>query len=171
MPGHTDNEIVIHAPLELTWRITNDVARWPELFSEYATAEVLEREGDRVVFRLTMHPEPDGQVWSWVSERTADWPSRTVRAHRIETGPFRYMRIMWTYHEVASGTRMRWIQDFAMKADAPVDDAWMTDRINRNTPVQMARLKAHVEAAAAHEASSPSAATGSTTATTLEERA
>ena len=46
----------------------------PNLYSEYAKAEVLEREGDRTVFRLTTHPdsEANGQVWSWTSERVAD---------------------------------------------------------------------------------------------------
>lgn len=148
MPGHTENEIVIDAPLELTWRMTNDLARWPELFSEYASVEVLERDGDRVVFRLTMHPDENGNVWSWVSERVADPATHTVRAHRVETGPFEYMHIRWTYHEIAGGTRMRWTQDFTMKPEAPVDDAFMTDRINRNTPVQMGLIKQAVEAAA-----------------------
>jgi aromatase len=125
------------------------VERWTQLFSEYAAVEVLERDGDRVVFRLTMHPEPDGRVWSWVSERVADPVTRTVRAHRIETGPFAYMQIHWSYQETAAGTRMRWTQNFAMKPDAPVDDAWMTDRINQNSKIQMALIKEKVEAAAA----------------------
>lgn len=152
MPGHTDSEITINAPFDLTWRMTNDVERWPDLFSEYASVEVLERDGDRVVFRLTMHPDEDGNVWSWVSERTADPTTRSVKAHRIETGPFDHMHISWTYHEVPGGTRMRWVQDFAMKPEAPVDDAWMTDRIITNSAIQMALIKEKVEAAAAQPA-------------------
>jgi aromatase len=120
--------------------------------------EVLERDGDRVVFRLTMHPEPDGMVWSWVSERTADRATRTVRAHRVETGPFAYMKIHWAYHEQPDGIRLRWVQDFAMKPEAPVDDAWMTDRINRNSVVQLGLIKQRVEAAAAAAAGSAGAA-------------
>src|SRR5947209_9886574 len=75
MAGHTENEIVIRAPLELTWQMTNDVEKWPNLFTEYAKAEILEREGDTVRFRLTMQPDEQGRVWSWVSERTADFDS------------------------------------------------------------------------------------------------
>ena len=44
---------------------------------------------------------------------------------------------------------MRWVQDFAMKPTAPVDDAGMTARINRNSVVQLGRIKSLVEAAAA----------------------
>jgi aromatase len=148
MPGHTENAITVNAPLQLVWELTNDVTSWPELFSEYAEVEVLDRRGNTVRFRLTMKPDENGKVWSWVSERTADPVTRTVDAHRVETGPFEYMRIHWEYEETPEGVRMRWVQDFAMKPQAPVDDAGMTDRINRNTPVEMARIRKIVEAAA-----------------------
>ncbi|MFB9235132.1 SRPBCC family protein [Plantactinospora siamensis] len=149
MAGHTDNSVVIDAPLELVWELTNDVAGWPSLFSEYAAAEILDRRGDTVVFRLTMHPDEEGRVWSWVSERTPDPVARTVRAHRVETGPFEYMNIFWEYTPVEGGVRMRWVQDFHMKPQAPTDDPGMTEHLNRNTRVQMDRIKGLVEAAAA----------------------
>jgi aromatase len=145
MAAHTDNAIVISAPMDLVWTMTNDVPSWPTLFSEYAAAEVLSQQDSTLRFRLTMHPDENGQVWSWVSERTADADTRTVRAHRVETGPFEYMNITWTYREVGSGVEMRWIQDFHMKELAPVDDEAMTDRINRNSAVQMERIKSVVE--------------------------
>lgn len=145
MAAHTENEIVIAAPLALVWERTNDVANWPNLFTEYATAEILERRGDTIRFRLTMHPDEQGKVWSWVSERTADAATRTVTAHRVETGPFEYMNIQWFYEDVAGGTRMRWVQDFQMKPTAPLDDAGMAARINTNTPGQMQAIKATIE--------------------------
>jgi aromatase len=147
--GHTDNSVVIAAPLDLVWRRTNDVPSWPRLFSEYAAAEVLERDGDRIRFRLTMHPDEQGRVWSWVSERTADPATRSVRAHRVEPGPFEFMHIHWTYEEVDGGVLMRWVQDFAMRPGAPLDDAGMTTRLNTNTPVQLALIKERLEAEAA----------------------
>jgi aromatase len=146
MPGHTDNSIDIDAPMDLVWEMTNDVPNWPNLFSEYAAAEVLEREGNRVVFRLTMHPDEQGRTWSWVSERVVDPDARTVTARRVETGPFAYMDIHWTYEDTGAGVRMRWRQDFAMRPEAPVDDAGMTERINTNTPVQMGLIKERIEA-------------------------
>lgn len=148
MAGSTDNSIVIAAPLQLVWEMTNDLSSWTTLFSEYAEVEVLEQKGRTIRFRLTMHPDEQGQVWSWVSERTPDPETYTVRAHRVETGPFEYMHIYWEYQPVDGGTRMRWKQDFHMKPAAPIDDAGMTDRINRNTRVQMNRIKQQIEAAA-----------------------
>jgi aromatase len=154
MSGHTENSVVIDAPLQLVWDMTNDVERWPELFTEYASVEILGREGDTVTFRLTMVPDADGQIWSWVSERTTDPRTWTVRAHRVETGPFEHMHIQWSYEPEGDGTRMTWVQDFHMKPTAPVDDAWMTDNINRNSVVQMAVIRDKVEAAARARATS-----------------
>jgi aromatase len=143
MAGHTKNEIVIRAPLELVWNMTNDVASWPSLFSEYAAAEILDRRENTVTFRLTMHPDEQGRVWSWVSERTMDPSTWTVRSHRVETGPFRYMNIYWTYEPARNGdgVRMSWVQDFEMKPGGPADDAGMTEHLNRNTVIQMNRRK------------------------------
>jgi aromatase len=155
MSARTENSITINAPMDLVWKMTNDVADWTNLFSEYAKSEVLD-ERDRVIrFRLTMHPDEQGRVWSWISERTPDEAGRTVRSKRVETGPFEYMHIFWEYHEQDDGVRMRWSQEFAMKPGAPVDDAGMAERINRNTPVQMNLIKQRIEAA--HQATEPGA--------------
>ena len=149
MPGHTDNTVVINAPLDLVWQITNDLENWPSLFSEYASVEVLERAGERTRFRLTMHPDENGKVWSWVSERETDREARTVQARRVEPGPFEYMDIRWEYREVPEGTSMRWSQDFAMKPTAPLDDEAMTRRINKNSVIQMDLIREKVEKRAA----------------------
>ncbi|MGW7421833.1 SRPBCC family protein [Streptomyces sp. NPDC054813] len=148
MTGHTQNEITIAAPVDLVWDMTNDVANWPQLFSEYASADILEEQGNKVTFRLTMHPDENGKVWSWVSERETDRAHLRVKARRVETGPFAHMDILWQYEEVPAGTRMVWTQDFAMKPEAPVDDEWMTDNINRNSKVQMALIRDKIEKAA-----------------------
>ena len=145
MSVRTDNAIVIDAPLETVWEITNDVEGWPELFTEYAEAEILARQGPTVTFRLTMHPDANGQVWSWVSERTADPRTHTVKARRVETGPFDFMNIEWTYEPAGTGTRMRWVQEFQMKPGAPLDDRQMEARINQNTKIQMGIIKEKIE--------------------------
>ena len=42
---------------------------------------------------------------------------------------------------------MRWMQDFAMKPGAPVDDEGMTKRINHNSRIQMELIREKVEEA------------------------
>ncbi len=143
-----DNAIVVDAPMELLWDMTNDVESWPELFSEYAAAEILERDGATVRFRLTLHPDEQGQVWSWVSERTPDPVTRTVRARRIETGPFEFMNLYWSYTPTEAGVEMRWQQEFTVRQGLPFGDPEMAERLNTNTRREMARIKGLVEEAA-----------------------
>lgn len=151
--GHTDNSIVIEAPLDLVWQMTNDLGEWPNLFTEYASVDILENHNDRrFLFRLSMHPDADGTVWSWVSERTLDPIARRVTARRVEPGPFEFMNIEWTYRDIDGGTEMRWVQDFRMRPTAPVDTASMTSRINANSRVQMATIAEKVRAAARADA-------------------
>ncbi|MCM3922299.1 SRPBCC family protein [Frankia sp. AiPs1] len=148
MSGHTDNSILIDADIDTVWTITNDLPTWPDLFTEYASVDIIESNGNTFKFRLTMHPDENGTAWSWVSERTLDPVNRQVRAYRVETGPFEYMHIHWTYTPEGTGTRMRWVQDFHMRPAAPLNDEQMTARINTNTAREMAVIREKVERAA-----------------------
>jgi aromatase len=151
MAAHTDNSVVVNAPLQFVWDRMMDIESWPTLFSEYAAAEVLEKDGNTIRFRLTTHPDPeyDGQVWSWTSERVADPEKHTSTSKRIETGPFQYMTIEWFFEETEDGTNMRWVQDFSMKPEAPADDEHAEEYMNKNTKTQMAVIKERLEAQAA----------------------
>jgi aromatase len=153
--GHTDNSVWIDADVDVVWAVTNDLESWPELFTEYASVEILEKRENAFTFRLTMRPDENGKVWSWVSERVLDPAGRRVRARRVETGPFEYMHIEWTYTPERGGTRMRWVQDFRMRPTAPLDDEAMTGRINTNTRREMGVIKVKVEAAAGTARSLP----------------
>jgi aromatase len=146
MAGHTRNDILIHAPIDDVWRITNDVAHWPDLFSEYAEANIVDQRDNTVRFELVMHPDENGVVWRWVSQRTMYEAERKVYAHRVETGPFEYMQIYWEYHDRGGdGTQLVWEQRFSMRPTAPLDDTQMTTRINTNSAVQLALIKAKIE--------------------------
>jgi aromatase len=150
MAAHTDNNVEISAPLDYVWERMMDIPGWPNLFSEYAKAEVREEEGNRVVFRLTTHPDPeyDGQVWSWTSERIADAARHSSKSRRIETGPFEYMNIEWYFEATDGGTKMRWVQDFSMKPSAPADDEHAEQYMNKNTKEQMKVIKERLESQA-----------------------
>ncbi|MET9709470.1 SRPBCC family protein [Nocardiopsis alba] len=151
VPGRTESSILIDAPYDLVWEMTNDVASWPELFTEHESVEILHKEGDTVRFRLTKRPDEQGRVWSWVSERVMDRAAGVARAHRVETGAFQYMNIEWTYEDRPDGVLMTWCHDFALKPTAPVDDAQMTRNLERNIPKEMALIKEKVEARALAE--------------------
>ena len=109
--GHTRNSIVINAPYNKVFDISNHIERWTELFGkEYVKAEVLERKNNEITFRLT-----DDEGKSWVSKRWLDKEHRYAVASRHEPMfPFKFMKIVWFYIETSDGVEMIWIQDFQM---------------------------------------------------------
>lgn len=109
--GHTCNSIVIDAPYDLVFDISNDITRWTELFGEeYKKSEVLSKEGNEITFRLT---DEDDKVW--VSKRWLFKEQKFAFATRHDPMfPFEYMKIIWLYNEQADGVQMTWIQDFRM---------------------------------------------------------
>lgn len=109
--GHTRNSIVINAPYSIVFDISNKIERWTELFGkEYVKAEVLERKGNEITFRLT-----DDENKSWVSKRWLYKDLKFAYASRWEPMfPFEFMKIVWFYVDVPDGVEMIWIQDFRM---------------------------------------------------------
>ena len=109
--GQTRNSILINAPFRLTFDISNEIERWTELFGdEYVSAEVLERKGNEITFRLT-----DDNGKSWVSKRWLFPEHKFAIASRFDPMfPFVYMKILWIYVEREGGTEMIWLQDFEM---------------------------------------------------------
>jgi len=109
--GHTVNSIMINAPYKLVFDISNHIERWTELFGdEYVSAEVLSREGNEITFRLT-----DDEGKSWVSKRWLHPEQQYAYASRHDPMfPFKYMKIIWLYHQTPEGTQMTWMQDFEM---------------------------------------------------------
>lgn len=109
--GHTVNSIVINAPYELVFDISNQIERWTELFGdEYAKADVLERKGNEITFRLT-----DEEGKSWVSKRWLYKELNFAYAQRWDPlFPFKYMKIIWLYTKQDDGIKMTWIQDFEL---------------------------------------------------------
>lgn len=148
MAGHTDNAVVINAPIDQVWQVMNDLEHWTDVFTEYAKVEILEHNGNTYLFRLTTVPDEkfNGQVWSWTSERTLYPEEHRVEAHRVDTGNYQYMNIEWRFTPENGGTNMRWIQDFTMKPTAPLDDPGAEQYLNDNTRKQMQAIKERLEA-------------------------
>jgi aromatase len=157
MSGHTDNEIVIDAPVDVVWKEANDLKQWPVLFAEeYDRVDVLDEADGRVTFRITTKPQENGRQYSWVSERVPDAERHQVIARRIETGPFLYMHIVHAFTEAEAeaeaeaaannqATRVRWVQDFEMRPGAPFTDEQMTARINNGSKQNLMRHKEVIE--------------------------
>ena len=144
--GHTRNSIFIKAPYSLVFDVSNHIERWTELFGdEYVKAEVLKREGNEITFRLT-----DDENKSWVSKRWLHKNLKYAYASRHEPMfPFKFMKIVWFYHETPEGTLMTWIQDFQMDSGAKFDDKTVEGFINQHSQHNMKIFKDVIEKEAA----------------------
>jgi aromatase len=154
--GHTCNSIIINAPYEKVFDISNDMPRWTELFGkEYQKAEVVKKEGNKITFRLT---DEDGK--SWQSWRLLFKDKFFAYAEREEPKfPFKYMKIIWLYTPKPEGmalakggqttslcpVEMTWIQHFEMDEKAKYNDAQIEGFINEGSKENLKIFKAIIE--------------------------
>lgn len=145
--GYIRNAVHIHAPIEDVFRLTNNVRMWPELFTEYASCEVLEETEDSVTFQLTTNPDESGTQWSWVSTRWTNAERKSTYSKRNpEAGPFKQMTLRWWYDSLGEAdTIMTWEQEFSMKPEAPFSDEHATQHLNTTTRIQQKIIKERVE--------------------------
>lgn len=143
-----ENSIVVEADPRHVFDVTNDIARWSEIFDEYSHAKVVsqEREGrwTEIVFELT-----NAEGASWRSWRIMDHRELVAVAERRDPlYPFRYMHLRWTYQPVPEGTLMTWVQDFELdeKFDVPLET--VLERMNVHTRHNQAGIKQKIESGA-----------------------
>lgn len=142
MAGHTCNSIIINAPYDLIFDISNEIPRWTELFGkEYQKAEVVKKEGNKITFRLT---DEDGK--SWQSWRLLFKDKFFAYAEREEPKfPFKYMKIIWLYTPKPEGVEMTWIQHFEMDEKAKFNDAQIEGFINEGSKENLKIFKSIIE--------------------------
>jgi len=143
--GHTCNSIIIDAPYELVFDISNDIPRWTELFGgEYKKAEVVKKEGNKITFRLT-----DDEGKSWQSWKLLFKDKYFTYAEREEPKfPFKYMKIIWLYTLKSAGTELTWIQHFEMDDKAKFNDEQVEGFINGHSKDNLKIFKQIIEQAA-----------------------
>ena len=140
--GHTCNSIIINAPYEKVFDISNDITRWTELFGgEYQKSEVVSKEGNRIVFRLT-----DEEGKSWQSVRFLHKDQYFAYAERQDPKfPFKYMKIFWAYTPKPAGVEMSWIQHFEMDEKAKFNDTQVEGFINDGSQHNLKIFKSIIE--------------------------
>lgn len=145
--GYIRNAVRISAPVEDVFKLTNNVRTWPDLFTEYASSEVIEEAEDSVTFRLTTHPDESGTQWSWISTRWTNAGRKSTYSERNpSSGPFKHMVIRWWYDSIGeSDTIMTWEQEFTMKPEAPFSEEVAVNHLNTQTRIQQQVIKERIE--------------------------
>ncbi|MFA5270742.1 MAG: SRPBCC family protein [Candidatus Omnitrophota bacterium] len=140
--GHTVNSIIINAPYEKIFDISNDITRWTELFGgEYKKSEVVKKEGNKITFRLT-----DDEDRSWQSWRLLFKENYLAYAEREEPKfPFKFMKIIWLYTPRPTGIELVWIQHFEMDEKAKFNDEQVEGFINKHSKDNLKIFKDVIE--------------------------
>ncbi|MFH1441671.1 MAG: SRPBCC family protein [Candidatus Omnitrophota bacterium] len=140
--GHTCNSIIINAPYDLVFDISNDIPRWTELFGgEYKKAEVVQKEGNKITFELT-----DDEGKSWQSVRFLFKENHFAYAERLNPKfPFKYMKIIWLYTPKPEGIELSWIQHFEMDDKAKFNDEQVEGFINKHSKDNLKIFKEVIE--------------------------
>jgi aromatase len=149
LPGYTQNTVVILKDFDTVFDLTNDIELWPQLFTEYEKAEVLDRNGNEILFSLTTFPEGERPSRTWVSRRVIDKPGKQAMAERVKQSfPFKEMKIYWSYEQLPQnvGTVMTWVQKFEPTEECEWPVEKLEAFLNRNTRVQMQSIKEKIEA-------------------------
>jgi aromatase len=143
--GHTCNSIIINAPYEKVFDISNDIPRWTELFGgEYKKAEIVKKEANKITFRLT-----DDEGKSWQSWKLLFKEKYFTYAEREEPKfPFKFMKIIWLYTPKADGIEMTWIQHFEMDDKAKFNDEQVEGFINKHSKENLLIFKKIIESEA-----------------------
>ena len=143
--GHTCNSIIINAPYDLIFDISNDIPRWTELFGdEYKKAEIVEKKDNKITFRLT-----DDEGKSWVSWRLLYKDKFFTYSERHDPKfPFKYMKIIWLYTQKPEGMELTWIQHFEMDDQAKFNDEQVEGFINKHSKDNLKIFKNVIEKAA-----------------------
>jgi aromatase len=143
--AHTVNSVVVNAPYEEVFDISNKIEGWTELFScVYAKADVLDRRGNEITFRITNKER--GSIW--VSKRWLYKDLKFVYGQRWDpVYPFKYFKVVWLYTEIPEGTKVTWIVDFELD---PNYEEFTTNQIvgfiNKHAQPNMQTFKKAIEA-------------------------
>lgn len=144
--ARTVNSIVINRPRDFVFQVTNDLSKWPQLFTEYKEVKILSREGNKITFQLTTYGDEKHPGMTWKSSRVIDVENWKIFAQREEPiYPWTHMRIEWIYGEDEHGTSLTFIQEFGVDPKSGYTDEDGVKFINENSKKEMQHIKKILE--------------------------
>lgn len=138
-----NRSIVVNAPIEKVFDISNQIDRWPEMMPEYKKAEILDtKEGRKIWFCLGHESGTE-----WVSWRML-YPPYVAYAERQEPKlPFKYMQIVWTYTPLGpQQTKMTWDMTFELPDERKAEEESWAQDMAAHTEINQGKMKSFIEA-------------------------
>ena len=101
---HTENSILINAPLGKIFETAADLSLWPKILPHYRWVRYLERSSTRNVVKMAARRQ-----WipvQWTSEQVIDRERMEVRFHHVKAFT-KGMRVVWTFTPTKEGILVR----------------------------------------------------------------
>ncbi|MGW0832493.1 aromatase/cyclase [Streptomyces prunicolor] len=137
---HTEHTLTVDAPAAELYGLVADVTRWPALFgpSVHVQHQLREERAERFELWAVVN----GEVGSWVSQRTLDPDRLRVTFAQVRSrAPIASMRGEWMFRTL-SPTRTEIVlrHTFSAVDDDPESVAWILRGLDRNSPEELAAL-------------------------------
>ncbi|MGH3374106.1 MAG: aromatase/cyclase [Actinoallomurus sp.] len=142
---HAEHEIVIDAPARDVYGLLADVQKWPLMFDLTVHGEIVERNGQDEQIRVWSATNDAARTWT--SRRHHDPDALTIGFRPDKTkAPIGGMNGTWVVEPLTDNTcRLLILHDFFPATDDPADLDWINNALDRNTGVELAKVKARAE--------------------------
>ena len=112
---HSENFIVIDAPIEKIFEASSNLVIWPAILPHYRSIRFLEQSRSRTVVAMAAWRRiPSlgsmGIPVQWTSQFELDRARREIRFLHLKSFT-RGMRVVWTFEQLAEGVKVRIIHD------------------------------------------------------------
>lgn len=143
---HTENSIVMHAPLEKIFETAADLSLWPKILSHYRWIRYMEKSPTKNVVQMAAM-----RSWipvQWTSEQEIDRNGMQVRFHHLRAFT-KGMEVVWTFVPVHDGVEVRIRHD--LKPTIPLVGRFIAEKIigqffiSHIASQTLAHLKRYVE--------------------------
>ena len=121
---HTENSIIMNAPLEKIFETAADLALWPKILPHYRWVRFFEQSPMYNVVQMAAR-----RKWipvQWTSEQEIDRTRNEIRFHHL-TAFTRGMRVVWTFTPAADGILVRIQHD--LQPTIPRVGKWVAERV------------------------------------------
>lgn len=137
--------VIVDAPVELVYEVSNRIDQWPQMIPEYLKAEILRREGRKIWFRLT-----NAEGMSWVSWRML-YPPLIAYAERFEPlAPFAFNHLTWVYQPLPGNrSQMTWDMCFELAERMRDQEPQWRERMAEHTAANQEAMREYMETLAA----------------------
>jgi ribosome-associated toxin RatA of RatAB toxin-antitoxin module len=139
------NSSIMHAPKMSIFETAANLELWPQILPHYRYIRYLERSPSRNI--VVMAATRSGIPISWTSEQIIDREKFEVRFHHLKAFT-KGMRVVWTFHESASGVLVEIAHDLQFRVNllAPIADKVIGDFFIHNIANKTLRcMKTYVE--------------------------